>query len=50
MAVKEWTRNNFLKLNEDKTDILLAGPKTKREMSFQNLVNLTPWVRPEVLS
>ena len=42
--------NNFLKLNEDKTEILLVGPQTKREMLFNNLGKLTPWIKSEVTS
>lgn len=37
--------NNFLKLREDKTEILLVGPKTKREMLFNNMGKLTPWIK-----
>ena len=31
LAINKWMNNNFLKLNEDKTEILIIGPKTKRE-------------------
>ena len=49
VATNKWMSNNFLKLNEDKTEILLVGPKTKREM-FDNLGKLTPWIKSEVTS
>ena len=29
-AIHQWMSNNFLKLNEDKTEILLIAPKAKR--------------------
>lgn len=32
--------NNFLKLNEDKTEILLVSPRRKRETLFNNLEKL----------
>ena len=37
LEINKWMSNNFLKLNEDKTEILLVGPKAKREMLFNNL-------------
>ena len=42
--------NNFLKLNEDKTEILLVGPKIKREMLSSDLGKLAPLIKPEVTS
>ncbi len=48
LAINKWMSNNFLKLNEDKTEILLLSPKTKREMLFSNLGKLTLWVKSEV--
>ncbi len=50
LAINKWMSNNFLKLNEDKTEILLLGLKTKREMLFNNLGKLTPWIKSEVTS
>ena len=50
LAINKWMSNNFLKLNEDKTEILLVGPKTKREMLFNNLGKLTPLIKSEVTS
>src|SRR4029434_2043936 len=48
LAINKWMSNNFLKLNDDKTDMLLVGPKTKREMLFYNLGKLTPWMKSEI--
>ena len=42
--------NNFLKLNENKTEILLIGPAQKRDMILKNLGKLGPLVKPEVTS
>lgn len=50
LAINKWMSNNFLRLNEDKTEILLIGPKTKREMLIKNLGGLTPWIKSEVTS
>lgn len=50
LAINKWMTNNFLKLNEDKTEILLVGPITKREMLQSNMGQLTPWIKPEVTS
>ncbi|MCI5160354.1 MAG: hypothetical protein D3906_18395, partial [Candidatus Electrothrix sp. AUS1_2] len=50
LAINKWMSNNFLKLNEDKTEILLVGPKTKREMLFYNLGKLTPLIKSKVTS
>ena len=50
MAINKWMSNHFLKLNEDKTEILLVGPKTKWEILFNNLGKLTPWIKSEVTS
>ena len=41
LAINKWMSNNFLKLNEDKTEILLVGPKTKTEMLFNDLRKLS---------
>ena len=50
MAINTWMSNNFLKLNEDKTEILLVSPAMKREMLLNNMGKLTPWVKHEVTS
>ena len=42
--MNKWMNDNFLKLNEDKTDVLLCGPKSKREMLTKNLRGLNPLV------
>ena len=49
-AVNKWMSDNFLKLNEEKTEILLIGPKAKRDEIFQRLDNLTLFVKSEVTS
>ena len=36
--------------NKDKTEVLLIGPKLKREMLIKNLGGLTRWIKPEVIS
>ncbi|KAL0970199.1 hypothetical protein UPYG_G00238640 [Umbra pygmaea] len=50
IAINNWMRVNFLKLNEYKTEILLVGPKVKREKISMNLGNLTSLIKPEVRS
>ena len=50
LAINKWMNDNFLKLNEDKTEVLLCGPKSKREMLIKNLGGLTPCLKPEVTS
>lgn len=50
LAINKWMSNNFLKLNEDKTEILLVGPIKKREMLLNNMGKLAPWVKPKVTS
>ena len=50
IAVNEWMNLNFLKLNEDKTEILLVGSKTNREMIKNHLGNLTQWTKNTVTS
>ncbi len=37
-----------IKINEDKTEISLVGPKTKRELLLNNLGKSTPWIKSEV--
>ena len=45
-AINKWMNDNFLKLNEDKTEVLLCGLKSKREMLTKNLGGLTPLNQP----
>lgn len=49
VAINQWMSNNFLKLNEDKTDILVS-PIAKRKLLLNNMGKLTPWIKPEVTS
>ena len=42
--------NNFLKLNEDKTEILFVGPLSKRDDLQKKTGHLSSWVKPEVTS
>lgn len=49
-TINKWMTNNFLKLNEDKTEIPLVGPITKRDMLQSNMGQLTPWIKTEVTS
>lgn len=44
LAINKWMGNNFLKLNKNKTEIVLIDPKEKREKL------LTSWIKPEVTS
>lgn len=53
MAVNKWMMsNNCLRLYEDKTfvqnEILLVGPKTKREKLSSNLGKFASLIKPEV--
>ena len=50
LVINNWMNNNSLKLNEDKTEILLVGPKTKRDELLKQLHNLTPLIKKEVAS
>ncbi|KAL2089166.1 hypothetical protein ACEWY4_016065 [Coilia grayii] len=49
-AVTHWMSNNFLKLNESKTELLLIGPKDKQEALLPSLGNLNQYVREQVTS
>uniref|UniRef100_A0A672ZCU3 Reverse transcriptase domain-containing protein n=1 Tax=Sphaeramia orbicularis TaxID=375764 RepID=A0A672ZCU3_9TELE len=49
-AMNQWMCRNFLKLNEEKTEILLVGPKAKTEMLTNRMGKLTSWIKPEVTS
>ncbi len=46
--MNKWMKNNFLKLNEDKTEVLLVGLKSKRDELFQTLRKLTLMIKYEV--
>lgn len=50
LAINKWISNHLLTLNEDKTEILLVGPKTKRKIMSKNLGKLSPWIKSEVSS
>ena len=41
---------NLLKLNENKTEVLLVGPKQKRDDLMNSLGHLAAWVKPQVTS
>src|SRR4029434_5542331 len=49
-TINKWMNDNFLKLNEDKTEVLLICPKSKREMLTKNLRGLTRWIKLEVIN
>ncbi|KAL2088052.1 hypothetical protein ACEWY4_016880 [Coilia grayii] len=49
-AVTHWMSNNFLKLNKNKTELLLIGPKDKHEALLPSLGNLNQYVREQVTS
>lgn len=38
-TINEWMSKNLLKLNEDKTEILVVGPKNKRDPVLETLVS-----------
>uniref|UniRef100_H2MGD2 VWFA domain-containing protein n=1 Tax=Oryzias latipes TaxID=8090 RepID=H2MGD2_ORYLA len=41
LDVKLWMANNFLQLNQEKTEILVIGPEAKREKQFLKLQELS---------
>ncbi|KAG5263216.1 hypothetical protein AALO_G00283870, partial [Alosa alosa] len=47
-SINQWMSKNFLKLNDDKTEVLLVGPKLKRDIILSNLGNLAHQVKPKV--
>ncbi len=47
-AMNKWMSENFLKLNEDKTEILLVGPQAKRDRLPSKLGKLKSQIKPEV--
>lgn len=50
LAIRKWLSNNFFKLNDDKTEIQLLGPKTKQDVLLSKLGNLASQVKSEVTS
>ncbi len=40
--------NNFLQLNNDKTEVILSGPSKTRNYVAGNLENFTPYVKYHV--
>ena len=46
----DWMNANLLKLNENKTEVLLVGPKTKRDQITSSLGHLATWIKPQVTS
>ncbi len=46
--LKCWMSNNFLQLNNDKTEVILFGPSKTRNYVAGNLENLTPYVKSHV--
>ncbi len=42
--IKCWMSNNFLQLNNDKTEVILFGPSKTRNSVAGNLANLTPYI------
>lgn len=49
-SVNKWMNSNFLKLNENKTEILVVGSRINREKILRNLGELGSRVKPEVTS
>lgn len=47
-AVNEWMSKNFLKLNLDNTEILIVGPKHKRDPLLAKLRHLALQTQPQV--
>ena len=48
--ITKWMNANLLKLNENKTEVLLVGPKQKRDDLMNSLGHLAAWVKPQVTS
>ncbi len=46
--IKCWMSNNFLQLNNDKTEVILFGPSKTRNSVAGNLENLTPYIKSHV--
>ena len=44
--MNKWMSNNFLQLNKDKTEVLVIGPKTQRELICNNLNTLAQNTKP----
>ena len=49
-AITDWMNSNFLKLNEDKTEVLLIGPKKKRAKLHSSLGDLSIHIKDKVTS
>ena len=49
-SINQWMSNNFFKLNDDTTEVLLVGPKSKRDTILSNLGSLPHQVKPKVTS
>ncbi|XP_049912330.1 uncharacterized protein LOC126397522 [Epinephelus moara] len=49
-AIDKWMQTNFLKLDGDKTEILLVGPQAKREIILSKPGSLAVQVKSEVTS
>ena len=39
LNIRSWMAENFLQLNQDKTEVLIFGPENKREMILPKLQN-----------
>ncbi len=42
--IKIWMANNFLQLNNEKTEVIIFGPSKIRNSIVSNLDSLTPYV------
>jgi len=50
LDIKFWMAENFLQLNQDKTEVLVIGPEAKREKHFVKHVKITGIVFEDIWS
>lgn len=50
MCDNQWIREQFFKVNVDKTKVLLVGPKSKRDTVLGNVGNMAHHTKTKVTS